>query len=77
MSKFNLIFIIVCLILISVTMLQHKKVEKSKPVKQNICIYNENPNCYENLCKYCSTISECQTCCGNDCDKCPGHKVIR
>ena len=77
MDRFNMIFIIISLLLIWLAMNYHKKLEKLKPIKQHICKYNKNPNCYEELCKYCSIINECQECCGNDCDKCPGHKVIR
>ncbi|MBU3208545.1 hypothetical protein KPL28_02710 [Clostridium algidicarnis] len=38
------------------------------------CRYNENPECYEIPCMFCSSRNECQNNCGryNECLKCPG-----
>ena len=77
MNKLDIILFVTAWVSIIMVLVMCKKEndgKKNKPQKY-YCIYNDMTKCYEKCCNDCEVKSECDYCCGGECERCEGRKV--
>lgn len=76
MTKTEIILFLTAVVsLITTLYLYYEQMHPREP-SEHICIYNENPKCYERPCGDCNVRDECQKCCGGDCETCAAYKEV-